>query len=79
MERTNQRDIDSINLSVIPIVMVRGINGRYKIMDTYHFSKQTSDEHDINSILIALNSLKSVYDDNQIDNTLEKVKYDHRF
>lgn len=73
-ERTIQRDVDTINMAGIPIVSIRGAGGGYKIIDTYKFSKQPSNEEDMESITLALKSLYSALENEKISNTLEKVK-----
>lgn len=73
-ERTIQRDIDSINMAGIPIVSIRGANGGYQILDTYKLSKQPMNSNDIDSISLALEGLYSVFGDEKISDTLEKVK-----
>lgn len=72
-ERTIQRDIDTINLTGIPVASVRGVNGGYRILETYKLSKQTATEKDFASITLALRSLSSAFDDKQITNALEKI------
>lgn len=72
-ERTIQRDVDTINLSGVPILSLRGIHGGYKILDTYRLSKQTATEKDLQSISLALSSLNSALEDERISNTLEKI------
>ncbi len=73
-ERTIQRDIESINMSGIPIVSLRGTNGGYKILDSYRLSKQTATSNDLESLRVALESLHSAIDDRHILTTLEKIK-----
>lgn len=73
-ERTIQRDIESINMSGIPIASLRGVNGGYKILDSYRLSKQTATSSDLESLKIALESLHTAIDDKHIITTLEKVK-----
>lgn len=72
-ERTIQRDIDTINLAGIPIISLRGVNGGYKIMDSFKLSKQTSNDKDLKSIALALRSLNSALEDQNISTVLEKV------
>lgn len=73
-ERTIQRDIDCISMAGIPITSIRGVNGGYKILDTYHLSKQTTTSDDLAFLRMALESLHSVIDNRQIVGSLEKVK-----
>ena len=73
-ERTVQRDIESINMSGIPIRSVKGAGGGYQIMDTFKLSKTGANKADINNILTALNGLKTALDSTQIDATIEKMK-----
>ncbi|KYH30943.1 HTH domain protein [Clostridium tepidiprofundi DSM 19306] len=73
-ERTIQRDIDYINMAGIPIVSIRGINGGYKILDSYRVSKQTAGDEDLLSIQLALEALFSAMNRKNVERTLEKIK-----
>ena len=73
-ERTIQRDIESINMSGIPIRSQKGVGGGYQIMDTFKLSKPAANKEDINNILTALSGLKTALDSTQIDATIEKMK-----
>lgn len=73
-ERTIQRDIESINMSGIPIRSQNGVGGGYQIMDTFKLSKTAANKADINNILTALSGLKTALDSTQIDATIEKMK-----
>ncbi|QOR35182.1 YafY family transcriptional regulator [Clostridium sp. 'deep sea'] len=73
-DRTIQRDIENINTAGIPIVSLRGINGGYKILDSYRLSKQTATSNDLESLRVALESLHSAIDNKHILTTLEKIK-----
>lgn len=72
-ERTIQRDVESINMAGIPIVSIRGINGGYKILDTYSFSKQTATKSDLELLSIALKSLHTAIDNDGLKDTIEKL------
>lgn len=72
-ERTIQRDIDSINLAGIPIASIRGVNGGYRILDTYKLSKQTQTAEDFDAIKMALESLNTALDEKYVDAALEKI------
>lgn len=71
--RTIQRDIDSLTLSGIPIVSVQGSIGGYGIMESFKLDKQIMNMDDFFFIIKALKSLCSGYENNKLENTLEKI------
>jgi len=72
-QRTIQRDVDTINLAGIPIVSLRGINGGYKILDKFKFSKQAVSEADLSSIRLAIESMSTLSITNNYLDLMEKV------
>ena len=50
--RTIYRDIESINLSGIPVISNQGMDGGYEIPDNYKLSRQYLSLSDLKAILI---------------------------
>lgn len=72
-KRTIQRDIDTLNLAGIPVISTYGSDGGYEIMDGFKLTKQIAGIDDYLNIIIALKGLSSAYDNNKINDTLEKA------
>lgn len=72
-KRTIQRDIDALNQAGIPIISTHGSDGGYEIMDGFKLTKQIADIDDYLNIIIALKGLSSAYDNDKINDTLEKA------
>lgn len=73
-ERTVQRDIETINMAGIPIVSHKGVLGGYQILDTFKVLKQPANKKDIDVLLTALKGLETALEDEDISNTIEKLK-----
>ncbi|MBP1040769.1 YafY family transcriptional regulator [Vagococcus sp. BWB3-3] len=71
--RTIIRDIDTLSLAGIPIYAETGVNGGYAIQQTYQLSGNLLTETNAQYLLLALTSLKTIYGDQKIDDTYEKV------
>ncbi len=72
--RTIYRDIDTINMSGIPIISTSGINGGFQIMDQYKLDKKVFSASDIVTLLRGLESVSSVLSRQEIINTFVKVQ-----
>lgn len=72
--RTIYRDIDTINMSGIPIISTSGINGGFKIMEQYKLDKKVFSASDIVTLLRGLESVSSVLSRQEIINTFVKVQ-----
>jgi predicted DNA-binding transcriptional regulator YafY len=72
--RTIYRDIDTINTAGIPIVSTPGVSGGFSIMDEYKVSKKIFTVSDITNLLMALGSVPANVTENEIVNTLAKIK-----
>jgi predicted DNA-binding transcriptional regulator YafY len=72
-KRTIQRDIETLNQAGIPIVSTYGSDGGYEIMDGFKLTKQIAGVDDYLNIIIALKGLSSAYDNEKINQTLEKA------
>lgn len=72
--RTIYRDIETINLAGIPIITYPGINGGIGIMEEYKIDKKLFTTSDIASLLMGLGSISKAMTNDEIINTLAKVK-----
>lgn len=76
--RTIFRDLESLNVSGIPIVSYPGVGGGVGIMEGYKLDKSLFDNEDITTVLAGLNSLKSLGDDKKIEYLINKIIPTHR-
>ncbi|MCM1991392.1 helix-turn-helix transcriptional regulator [Oceanirhabdus seepicola] len=73
--RTIIRDIDTLTLAGVPIYSQIGSKGGYSINPEYKLNEKIIDNANSEYILLALQSLKSVYGDKKVHETYEKVKH----
>lgn len=71
--RTIQRDIETLNLSGIPITSIQGANGGYGILDGFKLEKQITNTEDYFYIITALMGMSSAYNNKKLETTLEKL------
>jgi predicted DNA-binding transcriptional regulator YafY len=71
--KTIQRDIETLNLSGIPITSIQGVNGGYGILDSFKLDKQIASTEDYRFIITALMGMNSAYNNKKIETTLEKI------
>lgn len=72
--RTIIRDIDTLSLAGIPIYAEVGVNGGYSINSDYQVNNKIIDQTNADYLLLALESLKSVYGTQKVNDTYEKIK-----
>lgn len=72
--RTIYRDIETINLAGIPIITYPGANGGIGIMEEYKIDKKLFTTSDITTLLMGLGSISRVMNNEEIINTLAKIK-----
>jgi predicted DNA-binding transcriptional regulator YafY len=72
--RTIYRDIETINSAGIPIITYPGINGGIGIMEEYKIDKVLFTTTDIATLLMGLGSISRAMTNDEIINTLAKVK-----
>lgn len=72
--RTIYRDIETINSAGIPIVTYPGVNGGIGIMEEYKIDKKLFTTTDIATLLMGLGSISRAMTNDEIINTLAKVK-----
>ncbi|WFD10908.1 helix-turn-helix transcriptional regulator [Tepidibacter hydrothermalis] len=73
--RTIIRDINTLTLAGIPIYSEIGSKGGYSINRNYKLNEKIIDNTNSEYILLALQSLKSVYGEKKVHETYEKVKH----
>lgn len=73
--RTILRDIDTLTLAGIPIYSELGVKGGYAINKDFKVDEKIIDSNNKEYILLALNSLKTVYGNNKVIETYEKMKH----
>ena len=71
--RTIQRDMETIDLSGIPITTIQGPSGGYGIMKTYKMDRQLLSVDDLFYIITSLKGIGSSIEDRKIDSTIEKM------
>ncbi|MBL4934203.1 YafY family transcriptional regulator [Clostridium sp. YIM B02515] len=72
--RTIYRDIETLNLAGIPIISYPGVNGGVGIMEEYKIDKKLFTTSDVATLLMGLGSISSTISNDEITNTLAKVK-----
>ncbi|EPY2304546.1 helix-turn-helix transcriptional regulator [Clostridium sporogenes] len=73
--RTILRDINTLTLAGIPIYSEIGSKGGYSINPNYKLNEKIIDNANSEYILLALQSLKSIYGERKVHETYEKVKH----
>ena len=74
--RTILRDIETINLSGIPIIAEQGQGGGISIMDGYKIDRTLLSSEDMHAILSGLKSLDSISGTNRYRQLMEKLSAD---
>lgn len=72
--RTIYRDIETINLAGVPISSISGVGGGFEIMPNYKIDKQVFSSSDIIAILTGLSSISNIIKNDELINTITKVK-----
>lgn len=72
--RTIYRDIEAINLAGIPIVTYPGANGGVGIMEEFKINNKFFTTSEIEKMLLGLGSISQIISNNELKNTLAKVK-----
>ncbi|TMV52980.1 YafY family transcriptional regulator [Paenibacillus mesophilus] len=73
-QRTIYRDIDVICAAGFPVVSYQGTNGGYGIMDGYKMDKSLLGSYDVNSLITVLRSLSTVFEDERVQGTIERLQ-----
>ncbi|NJD01710.1 MAG: YafY family transcriptional regulator [Ruminiclostridium sp.] len=71
--RTIVRDVEALSIAGIPISSSTGASGGYEILDTFKLNKQIVNMDDYLSVIMALKSMCSAYDNKKLVSTLEKL------
>jgi len=72
--RTIYRDIDTINMSGIPVCSAPGVGGGFEIMQKYKIDRKVFSTADLSAILMGLSSLSGMIRGDELVNALAKVK-----
>lgn len=70
--RTIQRDITTLCMAGIPIVSNSGSKGGYSILDSYKLENDFIKKEDFSIIIMALKSLSTSYENNRLNQILDK-------
>lgn len=73
-QRTIYRDIDAICAAGFPVVSYQGTNGGYGMMDGYKMDKSLLGSYDVASLITVLSSLSSVFEDERVQGTIERLQ-----
>lgn len=73
-QRTIYRDIEAICAAGIPVVSYQGTNGGFGIIEGYKFDKSLIGSYDILNVITVLSSLSSVFEDKEVEQTIERLK-----
>ncbi len=72
--RTIFRDIDTLNLAGLPIVVTRGSTGGVSLMNTYKVDKKLFTPKDVQKLITSLESYNQLLQNKEISNTLTKLQ-----
>jgi len=72
--RTIYRDIDTINMSGIPVRATSGVGGGFEIMEEYKIDRKVFSTTDLSTILMGLSSLSNMIRGDELVNALAKVR-----
>lgn len=72
--RTIYRDIDTLTLAGVPIVMLPGVNGGIQILEDYKVNKNYFSLSDLSTLLLGLNSVSPTLSMEEESSALSKIK-----
>ncbi|MCM3238775.1 YafY family transcriptional regulator [Heyndrickxia oleronia] len=72
--RTIYRDIEAICAAGIPVVSYQGTNRGFGIIEGYKFDRSLIGSYDILNLVIVLSSLSSIFEDKEVEHTIERLK-----
>lgn len=72
--RTIFRDIDTLNIAGMPIMVTKGAAGGVGLMKSYKVDKKLFTPKDVQSLITSLQSYNQVLDNKEITNTLAKLE-----
>ncbi|WP_433945845.1 helix-turn-helix transcriptional regulator [Paenibacillus sp. SN-8-1] len=73
-QRTIYRDIDAICAAGFPVISYQGIKGGYGMMDGYKMDRSLLGSYDVYSLITVLSSLSSVFEDERVKGTIERLQ-----
>lgn len=74
-KRTILRDIDTLTLAGVPIYSEIGVKGGYTMNKAFALNEKIIDNANLEYLILAIESLKTVYSDKKVLETYEKVKH----
>ncbi len=72
--RTIYRDMDTIGAAGFPVVSHQGSQGGYGMIDGYKLDKSLLGSHDVASLITVLHSLSTMFEDTQVQETIERLQ-----
>lgn len=72
--RTIFRDIDTLNIAGMPIMVTRGSAGGVSLMKTHKVDKRLFTPKDVQSLITSLQSYNQLLENKEIANTLTKLQ-----
>ncbi|OCL25440.1 hypothetical protein U472_13915 [Orenia metallireducens] len=72
--RTIYRDVETLNKAGIPIVTTKGVDGGISILENYKMDKNIFKVEELETIIKALEGVRKILPDSDLENTLEKLK-----
>ncbi|WP_017813082.1 helix-turn-helix transcriptional regulator [Paenibacillus shenyangensis] len=73
-QRTIYRDIDVICAAGFPVISHQGTHGGYGMMQGYKMDKSLLGSYDVASLITVLRSLSSVFQDERVQSTIERLQ-----
>lgn len=74
-KRTILRDINTLTLAGVPIYSEIGVKGGYTMNKAFALNEKIIDNANLEYLILAIESLKTVYSDKKVLETYEKVKH----
>jgi predicted DNA-binding transcriptional regulator YafY len=72
--RTIYRDVDAICAAGIPIVSYQGNSGGFSIMDGFKIDKRLLSSYDVESLIVVLRGVSSIFKNNKYEGTLSVLE-----
>lgn len=73
--KTIQRDIDTLNMSGIPVFSEQGMKGGYGILESYKMDTKLLSNLEVGVLNSMLEGLRAIYDNKQLENLWDKLEY----
>ncbi|MGG0813006.1 YafY family protein [Paenibacillus alvei] len=73
-QRTIYRDIDVICAAGFPVISYQGHKGGFGMMEGYKMDKSLLGSYDVDSLITVLGSLSTVFEDERVQGTIERLQ-----